>query len=157
MAKKKKYIKPHSVGALGLARIARFEGFSSKPYQDPVGVWTIGYGETQGVGPHTKPISRVAALRQLRRRINRDYLPHVLALNMPRQGMDDAIVSFIYNLGPGAIAPTTGVGRALHARKWRTAADEMLRWDMAGGRHLPGLTKRRQEERRVFLRAVKRI
>jgi hypothetical protein len=66
----------------------------------------------------------------------------------------DALVSFVYNLGPGAIAPGTGIGRALRARAWRRAADEMLRWNRAGGRVLAGLTRRREAERALFLRPV---
>lgn len=145
------------VSLVGVARVARFEGFSSKPYRDAVGVWTIGYGETRNVGPNTPPVSRVKALRQLRRRLNRDYYPSVSVLHLPRQEMVDAITSFVYNLGPGAIYPSTGVGRALRDRRWHAAADEMLKWDMAGGRRLPGLTARRKLERTVFLRGVRRI
>ena len=68
------------------------------------------------------------------------------------QNMHDALTSFVYNLGPGAISPSTGVGRALRACEWERASNEMLRWDKAGGRSLPGLTRRRRAERALFLK-----
>ena len=45
-----------NTAAAGIALIKEFEGFpfGGRPYRDPVGVWTIGYGHTEGVGPHTR-------------------------------------------------------------------------------------------------------
>lgn len=135
--------------------VARFEGFRSRPYKDAVGVWTIGYGHTRGVGAHTGPWSRRRALRILRHELDL-YAGAVRGLNRELGGaltqpMFDALVSFVYNLGPGAIASSTGVGRELRARHWRRAANHMLEWDKANGRRLPGLTRRRRLERRLFL------
>lgn len=136
----------------GVRLVAEFEGFRADPYLDAVGVWTIGYGHTKGVGPNTKPWTREKARRELERELNRDYARHVAALKLPlNQQQFDALTSFVYNLGPGAIAANTGIGRALRLHRWQTAADEMLEWDKAGGRVLPGLTRRRKAERRLFL------
>ena len=63
----------------------------------------------------------------------------------------DALTSFVYNVGPGGIAPSTGIGKALRAKQWNRAADELLKWDRAGGHSLPGLTRRRKAERALFL------
>ena len=68
------------------------------------------------------------------------------------QNQHDALVSFVYNLGPGAISTNTGIGRALRAKKWELASNEMLRWDKAGGHSLAGLTRRRRAERALFLK-----
>lgn len=143
------------VSSRGLALIKRFEGFRSRPYRDAVGVWTIGYGETRGVGPNTRPVSEKEASQQLKRRVDRDYFPSVKALPTFRklkQNQVDALVSFVYNVGPGGISSNTGVGRALRSGQFKLAADKLLDWDRAGGRALPGLTRRRREERQLFLR-----
>jgi len=70
-----------------------------------------------------------------------------------RQHQFDPIVFFVYNCGTGAIGPGTGVGRALRARQWNAAADALLQWNKANGKPLPGLTRRRQAERAMFLEA----
>lgn len=141
----------------GAALIEGFEGFRSRPYRDAVGVWTIGYGSTKGVGPNTPPVSRGQARARLKREVDQVYGAAVNRLGVPlNQHQFDALCSFTYNLGPGAIGPSTGIGRALRARKWRRAADELLKWDKAGGRTLLGLTRRRRAERALFLRAVRK-
>lgn len=137
----------------GAQLIARYEGFRSRPYRDPVGVWTIGYGSTKGVTANTRPLGRIRAMRRLRREVGRTYGKAINDLRLPlTQNQFDALTSFVYNVGPGGIARSTGIGRALRAHNWRTAANELLRWDKAGGRRLLGLTRRRQAERRLFLR-----
>jgi GH24 family phage-related lysozyme (muramidase) len=155
-------LRVRKVGKQGMDLITEFEGFArvraahgpdlAFPYQDPVGVWTIGYGETKGIGPTSAPWTREQARRTLRTRLNRDYAPAVRALKVPlTQAQFDALCSFAYNLGPGALSNNTGIGRALRERQWQRAADEMLKWDKAGGRVLAGLTRRRHAERRLFL------
>jgi lysozyme len=137
--------------------VAEFEGGMSpdgrfRPYQDPVGVWTQGYGHTKGVHLGARPWSKRKAMRVLRRDLNHEYAPHVRRLNLPlNQSQFDALVSFVFNLGPGAIGRDTGIGRALRHHAWRGAAEQMLRWNKAGGKELPGLTRRRKAERTLFL------
>jgi lysozyme len=115
-------------------------------------VWTIGFGETKNVGPHTKPVSRVQALRQLRARLNRDYLPAVLAANPHlTQRQIDGFTSFVYNVGPGALSSSTSVGKLLRGGHWGMAATAILAWDKAGGHPLAGLTRRRRAERLVIV------
>jgi len=143
----------------GIALIKEFEGFpfGGRPYRDPVGVWTIGYGHTAGVGPNTPRMTEREASRLLQQELDRKYEPAVEALSVAdelNENQFSALASFVYNLGPGSISAGTGIGRALRARQWRRAADEMLRWNKAGGRVLPGLTRRRQAERALFLRSV---
>lgn len=143
----------------GLELIERFEGFphDGHPYRDPVGVWTRGYGRTEGIGPDSPRISRVAAERELIDLLHRRYEPAVNALGLPlTQAMFDALVSFVYNVGTGALEPDTGIGHLLRQRDWHGAADELLRWDHAGGRVLEGLTRRRRAERALFLHDLPR-
>jgi len=135
----------------GAKLIEGFEGFRSCPYRDAVGVWTIGYGSTKGVGPGTKCVSRRQAEDRLMREVDATYGHAVNQIPGLNQAQFDALTSFVYNVGPGGIGPNTGVGRALRRKDWKQAADHLLDWDKAGGRALPGLTRRRQAERRLFL------
>jgi GH24 family phage-related lysozyme (muramidase) len=142
-----------NLGSAGAQLICEFEGFRSRPYRDAVGVWTIGYGSTAGVGPNTPPMTEQQARDRLMREVDAQYGRAINALGVPlTQNQYDALVSFVYNVGVGGVAASTGVGRALRARNYRQAADELLKWDKAGGRTLAGLTRRRQAERSLFLR-----
>lgn len=139
-----------NISARGLALIESFEGFSSTAYWDPYGhVWTVGYGETEGVGPSTT-MSRAQASADLQRRVEREYEPAILALGVPLdQNQFDALCSFVWNVGPGSMS--WDVGRDLRARDYQAAADALLQYDRSGGVVLAGLTRRRQAERALFL------
>ena len=145
------------LSSAGAAFIAEFEGFRSRPYRDAVGVWTIGYGSTKGVGPNSPPVTKTAALARLKREANETYGAAVRAAAKDAgvtldQREFDALTSAVYNLGPGVLAEGRSLGQALRARNWRTAvAGALLLYDKAGGRALPGLTRRREAERRLFL------
>jgi lysozyme len=146
-----------NTGAGGLALIKEFEGFpfGGRPYRDPiVGVWTIGYGHTEGVGPHSPRLTERQASELLERDLAHLYEPFVERLptaSFLNQNQFDALVAFVYNVGGGAIAADTGIGKALRARQWQRAADELLRWDRAGGHVVAGLSRRRRAERKLFL------
>lgn len=144
------------MSAKGVAMVAGFEGFRSAPYRDAVGVWTIGYGETKGVGPNTPSMTRTHAMDLLRVRLDRDYLAPVLRSAAAAgvkltQNEADALGSLVYNLGPGILAADRSLGGALRTRDRRRIADAFLAYDKAGGRVLPGLSSRRKRERSVFL------
>ena len=142
------------VSVAGVTLIKEFEGFphGGRPYRDIVGVWTIGYGHTEGVGPNSAQLTEPQASELLRKDLDRRYAPPVVDLGVGfNQHQFDAIVSFVYNCGPGAISTSTKVGRALRAEDWPTAADALLAWDKAGGVAIAGLTRRRRAERAMFL------
>jgi lysozyme len=136
----------------GVELIAGFEGFVGHPYRDAVGVLTVGFGHT---GPDTArvgTITRAQGLALLARDLPR-YEHPVNALGLAlNQNQFDALVSFVYNVGPGYIGHGHTIGDALHAHAWHAAADAFLLYDKGGGRTLPGLTRRRQAERALFLR-----
>jgi len=139
------------LGQRGADLIKGFEGFRANPYRDAVGVWTIGYGSTKGVGPSTRPVTQKQAEDRLRREVDATYGAAVNGISGLNQNQFDALTSFVYNVGPGGIGPSTGIGKALRAKQWNRAADELLKWDKAGGRTLAGLTRRRKAERKLFL------
>jgi len=142
------------ISPAGVSLIKEFEGFPNggRPYKDIVGVWTIGYGHTEGVGPNSRRLTEAQASALLAQDLDSKYGPYVGALGVPlSQPQFDALVSFVYNVGPGGIAASTHVGQALRAKNWKAAADGLLAWDKAGGVSVPGLTRRRQAERALFL------
>lgn len=140
----------------GAKLIEGFEGFVAHPYQDSVGVWTIGYGSTKGVGPGTPNVTEGAADARLKAEVDASYGATINALGLPlNQHQFDALVSFVYNVGTGGVGVDTGVGRSLRGHQWHAAADHMLEWDKAGGQVLEGLHARRMTERALFLEPVR--
>lgn len=139
----------------GLDFVATFEGGQSSDglfhaYWDPYGrVWTIGYGETEGV--HSGMTwTKAQAENDLKSRMVREYEPAIKGLGVPlNQNQFDALCSFVWNLGPGSMQ--WDVGRLLRQREYAAAANAMLQYDRAGGVVLAGLSRRRQAERALFL------
>lgn len=140
----------------GLDLIKRFESFRPRPYLCPAGVPTIGYGCTiyedgTAVSLDDGPITEAEADEMLRRLLGRyEAAVRRYAQVDLEQGQFDALVSFAYNVGNEALRGSTLL-RLLNGGDVAGAANQFLRWDKAGGRTLPGLTRRRQAERRLFL------
>jgi GH24 family phage-related lysozyme (muramidase) len=138
------------INADGLRLLKSFEGLRLEAYQDPVGVWTIGYGTTSGVRPGMV-ITEAEAEALLRRDLARFENAVADLVNVPvNDDQFSALVSFTYNVGEGALASSTLL-RLLNQRDYSGAADQLLRWNRAGGAELPGLTRRRRAERALFL------
>ena len=133
------------VSATTLVGIAVNEGYQGQSYKDAVGVPTIGFGETKDVkmGQTTDPIR---ALVQLQKSADEHAKGIATCVFVPlSQNEYDAYVSFSYNIGVGAFCRSTLV-KKLNAQDYEGACKELLRWNRAGGKVLPGLTKRRQQE-----------
>jgi lysozyme len=133
----------------GLSLTEQFEGCRLEAYQDQVGVWTIGYGHTKGV--HA---GMTCTLEEAQQFLCDDVAEAVAAVNhlvtiQLSQGEFDALVDFTFNLGIGNFASSTLL-KKLNAGDIEGAADEFLKWDVAGGQHVAGLLKRRQAERALF-------
>ena len=67
-----------------------------------------------------------------------------------RQGVFDSLVSFAFNVGLGSLQRST-LRMKTNRGDFEEAADEFLKWTKAGGRVLPGLVKRRNDERAMYL------
>jgi lysozyme len=139
-----------------LEMVKRYESFSAQPYRCPAGVWTIGYGETQGVTRTSAPVTREAAEQHLIRRLS-EFQEQVRALvtgHVPTQNELDAMTSLAYNIGVGAFAKSS-VRRFFNAGRTLDAANAFRLWNKAtvNGKRvvLRGLTRRREEERTLFL------
>jgi hypothetical protein len=65
------------------------------------------------------------------------------------QNQFDALVSFTFNVGCGALRESTLL-RELNDRDYNAARREFARWNKGGGRVLPGLTRRRAAEAKLF-------
>lgn len=133
------------VSASAIAGIASHEGFVGHAYKDPVGIWTIGYGETLGVKPG-QTITKERAMVQLTERANEHARGMAKCVSVPlSQGEFDAFADFTYNVGVGAFCKS-GVAKKLNAGDYAGACSELLKWVYAGGKILPGLVTRRKEE-----------
>jgi lysozyme len=66
------------------------------------------------------------------------------------QGKFDALVSFSFNVGLGTLQKSTLRQKCLR-EDWEGAAEEFMKYTKGGGKVLPGLVKRRNDERAMFL------
>lgn len=138
------------VSAAALLSIASHEGFRGEAYRDPVGIPTIGYGETKGVRMGDV-ITKREALDRLKISADEHGKGMARCITKPiSQNEYDAYLSFTYNVGVGAFCRSTLV-KKLNQGDYDGACRELLKWDKAGGRTLPGLTKRRQDEYKLCL------
>lgn len=130
----------------GLELIKRHEGLRLKAYLCPAQVWTVGYGST---GPHVKPglvITEPEADILLRKDVARfeDGVNRAVKVDLT-QGQFDALVSFAFNCGIGALQKSTLL-KKLNAGRYGDVPAELMKWTKGGGRELPGLVKRRRDE-----------
>ncbi|MMZ51657.1 Lysozyme RrrD [compost metagenome] len=133
----------------GLKLIQSFEGFREKAYLCPAGVWTIGYGHTKNVYP-----GQVSSMHDATMRLQWDAgnAERVVRQNVNvqlSQNQFDALVSFVFNLGERNFVQSTLL-KYLNAGDYASAANQLLRWNKADGRVLPGLTRRRRAEKELF-------
>ena len=133
----------------GLKLTEEFEGCRLTPYRDIVGVWTDGYGNTHGVVPGFDITQEKADADLLR---NVQWAVDCVNAHVETeitQNEFDALVDFTFNVGGGAFARSTLL-KKLNAGDHAGAAAEFEKWDMAGGKHVAGLLRRRVAERKLF-------
>ena len=134
----------------GLNHIKSHEGLRTTAYRDPVGVLTIGYGHT---GPDVKPgqkITEAQAEALLRKDVA--WAENAVRKNVKvplTQGQFDALTSFTFNCGAGALQKSTLL-KKLNAGDYAGAQAEFGKWVHGGGKVLPGLVRRRNEEAQMF-------
>lgn len=141
----------------GAKFIGEFEGYRADWYRDPVGILTIGFGHTGPLPPGFKaPLTRADAERLLiHDAASCAAAVRAIRPRVWRQSRFDALVSFAFNLGPAIFSPERTIGRAVRRKDNRPVlvAHAMLLYDKAGSppRALPGLTRRRRREARLWL------
>ena len=139
------------ISAAGIRLIQDFEGFSKDRYADSAGLPTIGYGHL--IRPHEnlpERITQAYATGLLRQDLNvaEACVNRLVQVDLT-QAQYDALVSFTFNLGCGALSKSTLLKR-LNAGDYHGAAREFLKWVYAGGRKIEGLMNRRVAERAMF-------
>ena len=136
--------------------IKHHEGVRLRPYRCPAGLWTVGVGHLIGDGK-TLPDAwnRTFTMEEVNDILKEDlhrFERGVLRLcpNGLTQSRFDALVSFSFNVGLGNLQRSSV--RMRHNRgDYAGAAEAFLMWTKAAGRVLPGLVKRRQDERSLYL------
>jgi lysozyme len=150
------------------AMIKHHEGVRMRPYRCPALLWTVGVG-------HVIDPSHAAVKYEERRTLpipdgwdrslSMGEVDAILAQDLGRfergvarlcpavvghQGRFDALVSFAFNVGLGNLQRSS-LRMKTNRGEFEEAADEFMKWTKAGGRVLPGLVKRRQDERALYL------
>jgi lysozyme len=137
----------------GIDLIKQFEGFSPTVYICPAGYPTIGYGhvvkpdERQQFASGITPEQAETLLRQDVQTAERAVLR---LITVPlTEGQFDALVSFTFNLGAGALQRST-LRRKINRGEHVAALGEFRKWVWAGGRKLEGLVRRRGAEASLY-------
>ncbi len=144
--------------AIAVPIIAQFEGFSAKPYQDQVGVWTQGYGQTydlsgKPITARSAPMTEADAKKYLTVLVG-TYMEKVRGMvHVPvTDNQAAALCSLAYNIGTAALR-SSSLMAALNQGRTQEAADAFRSWIYAGGKPNTGLRNRREKERTLFLSA----
>ena len=156
-----------NVSAKALKVIKHHEGLRFTPYRCPARLWTIGVGHVLYPEQGKLKIDDRDGF-PLRpeddRKFSMDEVDAILAADLQRfergverfvsvaltQGEFDALVSFSFNVGLGTLQRST-LRAKLNRNDKDGAADELLKYCMAGGKILKGLQNRRIDERAMFL------
>ena len=137
----------------GLDLIKRFEGFSPTIYICPAGYPTIGYGHV--VLAHEREqfaacITQAEATDILRKDVGIAERAVLRLISVPlTDGQFDALVSFTFNLGAGALQRST-LRRMVNSGEHESVPTELMKWVWAAGKRLPGLVRRRSAEASAY-------
>ena len=147
--------------------IKHHEGVRFKPYRCPARLWTVGVGRVLYAIQGRLPLDQRDAYPlepHDNRTFSSDEVNGLLSTDLIRfetgvarlfpmvltTGQNDALVSFAFNLGLGGVQRSTLRSKILRGET-QEAADEFLKFTRGGGKILPGLVKRRRDERALFL------
>lgn len=130
--------------------VKSFEGFRAEAYKCPAGVWTVGYGTTENVHP-----GDVVNEQEAEDLLLNDLTEAAGAIDelvdVPlTQRQYDALASLIYNIGREAFRNSTLLKLLNGGRGIHEVGAQFLRWNKAGGKVLPGLSRRRAAEAVLF-------
>ena len=134
------------ISSKGKDLIISFEGIRLSAYKCPAGVWTIGVGSTQPPVKAGQKLTKSQAMA----RFDKDLVQFENGIDsmvkVPlKQNQFDALVSFAFNVGLGALGKSTLL-KKLNAGQYDAVPAELMKWTKAGGKELPGLVRRRRAE-----------
>jgi len=159
------------VSPAALKMIKHHEGVRVKPYRCPALLWTVGVGHVIDPNHIKVPFEERRNLpvpNGWDRVLSMDEVDSILSQDLGRfergvarlcpasansQGIFDALVSFSFNVGLGNLQ-RSGLRMKTNRGEFQDAAEEFMKWTKAAGRVLPGLVKRRQDERAMYLSGV---
>lgn len=147
--------------------VKHHEGVRLRPYRCPALLWTVGVGhviDPAHTGVKFEDRKNLPIPAGWDRTLSMAEVDDILAKDLRRfeagverlcpAGLDqsrfDALVSFSFNVGLGNLQRSTL--RMRHNRgDYEGAAEAFMMWTKAGGKELPGLVKRRRDERNMYL------
>lgn len=153
----RKPIQSLNISQKGINLIKKAEGFEPRAYVDPGSgnqPITIGYGTTR-INGNPVTLGTTITEAQADAYFKKDLISYendvkrYIRVDVTQEEFD-ALVSFTYNLGAGNLQDST-LRQKINAKDYLAAADQFLAWNKAGGKVLPGLTKRRAREKQLFL------
>ena len=161
---------------VGIHLMHKFEGYRNKPYKCSAKIWTVGWGHAMYSDqlrlPNVRKENYTGMIRddyQLKPEDNRvwskEELVEMFKADLEsferavlrlvpgcagHQGRFDALVCLAYNIGAGNLQRST-IRMKANRGDWEGAAEAFMAWTKGGGKVLPGLVKRRQAEKALFL------
>ena len=156
------------VSAAAIHMIKHHEGLRTKPYRCPALLWTVGVGhvidpthaavkyEERKSLPIPQGWDRVLSMAEVDALLAQDLIRfergvvRLCPAAVNHQGQFDALVSFAFNVGLGNLQRSS-IRMRYNRGDIEGAADAFLMWTKAAGKVLPGLVKRRNDERALFL------
>jgi lysozyme len=145
----------------GIRFIARWEGFSPTAYMDKNDGWTIGYGTLIDTEQEfyliNSTISKEKALELKKRDIGRFEAAVRGQVTAPiNQNQFDALVSLVYNIGPGNFQDSTVLKRINRIDTKKRIKEAWEWWNKDDGKVVQGLINRREAETALYFSEVKK-
>lgn len=137
----------------GISTLIEFEGFRAEAYLCPAGVATVGFGFTKNVRLGDKMTRSEAAERLKRELVEYEQGVLLACTNPPNENEFSAMVCFAFNVGVAGFKKSS-VLKAHNRGDKQAAARAFGLWNKAGGKTLPGLTRRRMAEAALYLEPV---
>lgn len=136
-----------------LKLIDDFEGFKDKVYKDGKGIDTIGHGLTDKKYISKGTITKEESLSGVKSHIDKEVIPHLKNKpywNKLNDNQKSALISYVFNIGSGNFnTKSPSLQKALNEGNWEEAAKQI---DFGyNDKKNPGLKKRRDKERQLFL------
>lgn len=140
--------------------IKLFEGCKLTAYKCPAGIPTIGWGSIKY--PDNKPVKLGDTISQLRAddmlkwevELKAQGVTKHLLNTKVNQNQFDALVSFAYNCGVGALGSSTLIKKVRNNPNDPSIRTEFGKWNKAAGKELAGLTRRRKLEADLYFKPM---